>query len=58
MKDNLKHGTGTYKFYNGSKYEGHFEKGHFTGFGVLYDPFGEVLYRGLWKNGVLIQGIY
>jgi hypothetical protein len=55
VKYYLKHGYGVYLFKSGNKFEGYFKGGRIDGIGELTDMNGEVLSKGLWKNGYLIQ---
>jgi hypothetical protein len=54
--DGKKTGEGYELFQNGRKYVGHFENNSFNGNGTLYDENGNVLYKGVWRNGNIIKG--
>ena len=43
-------GKGTFYFSNGSRYEGEFKDGKTHGYGTLYDPFGDSMYRGEFED--------
>jgi hypothetical protein len=55
--NNVRHGKGLFIFKNGHRYEGNFVKGTFEGYGVLMDIFKEVISRGIWSRGKLVQSI-
>jgi len=54
--DGKKTGEGYEFFQDGRKYAGHYENNSFNGFGTFYDKNGEVLYKGYWRNGIIIKG--
>ena len=54
-KDGKKDGEG-YEFYqDGRKFVGHFENGFPNGYGTLYDPNGEIIAKGRWRNGAFLN---
>ncbi len=45
-------GECTLTYYDGSKYQGHIERGHFHGEGTFHWPDGSY-YRGQWSKSVM-----
>jgi hypothetical protein len=54
-QNGMKTGDGYEVFQNGSKYIGHFSQNAPDGYGEYYDEKGELLAKGLWKNGALVK---
>jgi antitoxin component YwqK of YwqJK toxin-antitoxin module len=52
--DGKKSGEGYELFQDGRKYVGYFEDGLPNGNGTLFDPTGEVIAKGRWRNGVFV----
>jgi hypothetical protein len=57
VKHYIRCGKGIFCYKNGLKYDGEFLSGKFSGFGLITNTFGEVVSKGVWSNGVLIQSI-
>jgi len=38
---------------NGDRYDGGFANGYYEGYGVLFDKFGNIQWKGIWKRGKL-----
>ena len=49
VKGNCDNGQGTYKYFHGTEYEGHWENGRLNGQGILTYPDGSK-YVGQWKD--------
>ena len=53
-KDGKKDGEGYELFQDGRKYAGNFENGLPNGYGALYDPNGEIIVQGRWRDGAYV----
>lgn len=54
----VKHGLGTYRFANGSYYEGSWANGKMHGWGMFQEGDGGDSFEGEWKDGCRAFGIY
>ena len=52
FKNNKKEGDGSFKYLNGNVFRGYYISGRKKGFGELFSPFNEIIYRGEWANDV------
>lgn len=52
MKEDTRHGKGTFKFSKGGTYKGDWVLGKMHGYGILFYPSGKIAYEGEWKNDV------
>lgn len=50
-----KHGVGTFVFPSKKYYEGDWVYGRQQGKGTLYDPNGQIIQSGIWKEGVFFK---
>jgi hypothetical protein len=57
VKNYVRHGKGLFCYKKGYKYDGDFAYGKFSGFGVITNDYGEVVSKGVWRNGKLVQSI-
>lgn len=57
VKNYVRYGKGLFCYKNGYKYDGDFANGKFSGFGVMTNEYGEVVSKGVWGNGTLVQSI-
>lgn len=55
MKDGKREGKGSLKMPDGKTYEGDFSNNLPNGHGTLYDPSGQVLISGQWKDGYFVK---
>ena len=55
MVDGRREGQGVLKMNDGRRYEGAFSANAPNGFGILYDPQGKVISKGIWQNGILVR---
>jgi hypothetical protein len=56
-KNYVRHGKGLFCYKNGYKYDGDFVNGKFEGYGVMTNDYGEIVSKGVWGNGTLVQSI-
>jgi hypothetical protein len=56
VKDMREHGKGVRSFPNGMRYEGDFINGGMTGYGIVTNCDGEIIFPGLFKDGKYIGG--
>ena len=50
-------GKGTFYFADGRRYEGDFEEGEMHGYGKLFDPYGDLEYRGTYEHDYRVDTI-